>query len=332
MQQTYRPDIDGLRALAVLVVVGFHAFPNWIQAGYIGVDVFFVISGFLISTIIFDNLNCQNFSFIKFYSRRIRRIFPALLLVLAASFVFGWISLLADEYKQLGKHIAGGAGFVSNFLFWRESSYFDNAADTKPLLHLWSLGIEEQFYIFWPLLLWLAWKCKINLLALILVLAIISFGLNIDIVRSDATAAFYSPLTRFWELLVGSVLAYLKFFKHRNAIFVNINDAQMRYLHNAQSIIGLTCIVLGMLFLKKDAVFPGWWALLPVGGAALIISAGSQAYLNRIVFSNRILVWFGVISFPLYLWHWPILSFARIIEGKALSNQMRISAVLLLFV
>lgn len=154
----YRADIDGLRAIAILSVVGYHAFPSWVKSGFIGVDIFFVISGFLISTIIFDNLEHNNFRFIEFYSRRIKRIFPALLLVLIASFSFGWQILLADEFKQLSKHIIGGAGFISNFVLMRESGYFDNLAETKPLLHLWSLAIEEQFYIFWPLLLTFVWK------------------------------------------------------------------------------------------------------------------------------------------------------------------------------
>jgi peptidoglycan/LPS O-acetylase OafA/YrhL len=152
----YRPDIDGLRAVAVLSVVAFHAFPAWMKGGFIGVDVFFVISGFLISTIIFENLDRGTFSFAEFYARRIKRIFPALLLVLIASFAFGWFALLADEFKQLGKHIAAGAGFVSNLVLWSEAGYFDNSAETKPLLHLWSLGIEEQFYIIWPFVLWFA--------------------------------------------------------------------------------------------------------------------------------------------------------------------------------
>jgi peptidoglycan/LPS O-acetylase OafA/YrhL len=158
----YRSDIDGLRAVAVLSVVVFHAFPDWLQGGFIGVDIFFVISGYLISTILFENLERGTFSFQEFYVRRIKRIFPALLLVLVACLVFGWFALYPDEYQQLGTHLAAGAGFLANFIFWGESGYFDNAADTKPLLHLWSLGIEEQFYIVWPLLLWLAWKRKIN--------------------------------------------------------------------------------------------------------------------------------------------------------------------------
>jgi peptidoglycan/LPS O-acetylase OafA/YrhL len=205
----YRADIDGLRAIAVLSVVGFHAFPHLIRGGLIGVDIFFVISGFLISTIVFDSLDRKCFSFAEFYSRRIRRIFPALIVVLIASFAFGWFALLADEYKQLGKHIAAGAAFVSNFVFWNESGYFDNAAASKPLLHLWSLGVEEQFYLVWPLLLWVAWQKRFNLLIIAVLVAVISFALNAQGIGKDAVATFYSPQTRFWELMVGSMLAWL---------------------------------------------------------------------------------------------------------------------------
>ena len=205
----HRADIDGLRAIAVLSVIGYHASPRWVVGGFIGVDIFFVISGFLISTIIFENLQRDSFSFIEFYSRRIRRIFPAFIIVLATCFAVGWFLLFPDEYKQLGKHIAGGAGFISNFILWKESGYFDDAADTKPLLHLWSLGIEEQFYIVWPLLLWAAWKRNINWLTITVVIAVISFVLNIIIGKSDSVADFYAPQTRFWELSVGSLLAYL---------------------------------------------------------------------------------------------------------------------------
>ena len=137
----YRPDIDGLRAIAVLAVVGFHAFPTWVKGGFVGVDIFFVISGFLISSIILGGLQKNRFSFAEFYRRRIRRIFPALILVLSCCAAFGWFALLADEYTQFGRHLAAGAGFVSNFALWHESGYFDAAAETKPLLHLWSLGI-----------------------------------------------------------------------------------------------------------------------------------------------------------------------------------------------
>lgn len=327
----------------MLSVVIYHAFPKFIRGGFIGVDIFFVISGFLISTIIFGSLERNSFNFIEFYSRRIKRIFPALLLVLTASFVFGWFALLADEYKQLGKHIAGGAGFISNFLFWKESGYFDNAAETKPLLHLWSLGIEEQFYIVWPLLLWLAWKKRFNLLTITILVAVISFALNISKVHSDAVAAFYSPQTRFWELLVGSVLAYMTMhrrslspkFKHKldmwlgQIIYAQAPEANGKTLHNVQSLLGAFLILAGLLIITKERHFPGWWAVVPTLGALLIISAGVHSWFNRVVLSNRVLVWFGLISFPLYLWHWPLLSFVRIIESGTPSRQIRIAAVLI---
>ncbi len=339
----YRPDIDGLRAIAVISIVIYHAFPKFIRGGFIGVDIFFVISGFLISTIIMGSLERNSFSFIEFYSRRIKRIFPALLLVLIASFVFGWFALLADEYKQLGKHIAGGAGFISNFLFWSESGYFDNAGETKPLLHLWSLGIEEQFYIVWPLLLWLAWKKRFNLLVITIAVAVISFALNISKVHSDAVAAFYSPQTRFWELLVGSILAYMTLhrpsllpkFKHKldmwlgQIISVQAPETNGKTLCDVQSLIGAVLILTGLLVITKEMHFPGYWAILPTVGALLIISAGVHAWFNRVVLSNRVLVWFGLISFPLYLWHWPLLSFARIMESETPSRQIRIVAVLI---
>ena len=158
----YRSDIDGLRGVAVLSVVAFHAFPSWLKGGFIGVDIFFVISGFLISTIIFENLNKKKFSFSNFYARRIRRIFPALLLVLFFFLILGWFIFLADEYKQISKHTMAGIGFVSNFILWSESGYFENDSDRNPLLHLWSLGIEEQFYLCWPFFCWFFLKINFS--------------------------------------------------------------------------------------------------------------------------------------------------------------------------
>jgi len=337
----YRTDIDGLRAIAVLSVVIFHTFPDLLKGGFIGVDIFFVISGFLISSIIFVGLEKDSFSFIEFYSRRIKRIFPALLLVLIACYVLGWFVLLADEYKQLGKYIAGSAGFIANFVFWQESGYFDNTAETKPLLHLWSLGIEEQFYLIWPLLLWFARKQHLNLLTVTLIVAITSFVLNISTVHSDAIAAFYSPQTRFWELLIGSVLAYITLYKRSLFAIVRhklgtqfdvwlqlLQTNSSTTLHDICSLLGVLLILLSLRFITKETNFPSWWAILPTVGTALIISAGTEAWLNRIVLSNRLLVWFGLISFPLYLWHWPLLSFARIIESKP-TQGILIAAVII---
>lgn len=313
----YRQDIDGLRALAVLAVIIFHAFPKFMPGGYIGVDIFFVISGYLLSSIIFSNLQAQTFSFGDFYFRRIRRIFPALLTVLIACYFFGWFALFADEYMQLGKHIAGGAGFVANLVFWSEVGYFDQVAETKPLLHLWSLGVEEQFYIAWPLLLYFLWKCKSNLLVLVSLLTIASFGFNIYLVKIDAVADFYSPLTRFWELLFGAILAWVSIFK--KDYFSQLNDkiyAKDRHLNNILSVLGFLILIVGFFGMSRSMAFPGWWALLPTVGSLIILIAGPLAWVNRQILSCKLMVWIGLISFPLYLWHWPLLSFARIVESK----------------
>ena len=315
----YRPDIDGLRAIAVLLVVGFHAFPERIPGGYVGVDVFFVISGFLISSIILKGLADGSFRFSVFYGRRIRRIFTALVIVLAACYVIGSALLLPDEHQQLGKHIAGGAGFVSNFVLWGESDYFDSAAELKPLLHLWSLGIEEQFYLVWPVVLVLAWRFGRRPLAVSLVVLGASFALNVWTVSAgQAVAAFYSPLTRVWELMLGSVLAMLSLRRR-----VPVHGG------NRRSLAGACLLFVAVILLDRDSPFPGWLATLPTLGTVLLISGGPHAHLNRLVLSARPLVWIGLISFPLYLWHWPLLSFARISgESTELSRELRIAIVM----
>ena len=215
----YRPDIDGLRAIAVISVVLFHAFPDSIfKSGFVGVDVFFVISGFLISTIIFRGMNermagtglAKPFSFIDCCSRRVRRIFPSLIFCLLTFLVLGWFVLIPDEYSLFGKHTAGASAYVSNLLLWSEAGdYFQTASQTKPLLHLWSLGIEEQFYLIWPLVLFITYKLNFNIFTLALVGALVSFGFELRSVHDNPTAAFYSPFLRFWELMAGSLLAWL---------------------------------------------------------------------------------------------------------------------------
>ncbi len=324
----YRSDIDGLRAVSVFAVVIYHAFPAVIAGGFIGVDLFFVISGYLISSIIFENLAKGTFSFSEFYMRRIKRIFPALLLVFVFCLVFGWYALLANEYKQLGKHVLSGASFVSNFVLWGEVSYFDNASETKPLLHLWSLAIEEQFYLIWPFMLWLLWRWKLNLLVITFVIAVLSFGLNISGIERSESEIFYSPYTRFWELLCGSLLAW--FVLNKATFFATLKKhSASSFVFNVLSFVGIGLIGSGFWVIDKTSVFPGYWALLPVIGAVLIIFAGPNAWFNRTVLSNRVLVWFGLISFPLYLWHWPLLSFARIVEGDVPSFTIRMVVVCL---
>ena len=322
----YRADIDGLRTVAVLSVLFFHAFPQYVSGGFVGVDIFFVISGYLISTIIYSNLKGGSFSFKDFYFRRIRRIFPALFLILACTFIFGWFFLTPREYEILNQQIAAGAGFVSNFIFWRQSGYFDIAAEKKPLLHLWSLAVEEQFYIFWPLFLWLAWKSRINLLLTTIVLALVSFGLNISKIGPDPIGTFYAPQTRFWELLAGACLAYLVLNPNKTIGFKNKKTYQ-----NCASILGLSLILFSVIWFDKSLPFPGWWALLPVLGAILLISAGPEGFINQILLKNRLMVAIGLISYPLYLWHWPILSLARIYYGISLSAYQAFLALGLSF-
>ena len=342
-KSSYRSEIDGLRAFAVLSVVAFHAFPSWLKGGFIGVDIFFVISGFLITSHIFENLDKGQFSFTDFFSRRIRRIFPALILVMASSLAFGWLALLADEFAQLGKHVASGAAFITNFILVDESGYFDNAAETKPMLHLWSLAVEEQFYIVWPLVLWLAWKRKFNLLTITILVTVISFYLNFRFVKLHPTETFFWPVGRFWELLSGSILAWLILYKSEvlNRLRLWIDKFLVRVIHskeveadgsttsNLMSFFGLLLLAYGVIRINESLSFPSKWALIPVLGAVLIIASGSKAWLNRIFLMNPIAVWFGLISYPLYLWHWPILSFLQIVEGEMPHRDARILAVLL---
>lgn len=334
----YRPDIDGLRAIAVSLVVVFHVFPKLIKSGFIGVDIFFVISGFLISRIIFVGLEQNSFSFVEFYSRRIRRIFPALLVVLIATFLVGWLILFADEFQQLGKHTMAGASFIANIVFLRESGYFDSSAEAKPLLHLWSLSIEEQFYLIWPLLLWSFWKVNSNPLKIIILLCVVSFLLNVYTVTSNTIAAFYSPQTRVWELLAGAIAAYITSYKTPKLIEYKMRIKNLLYkekhirpevFNNTLSFLGLVLIVIALFSIDKKTFFPGWWAALPVLGTVLLLLSGQQAWFNRIILSHPVLVRIGLISFPLYLWHWPCLVFARLITGDALSSGLRISLILL---
>lgn len=321
----WRADIDGLRAIAVSSVVLFHAFPRQLEGGYVGVDIFFVISGFLISSILFGSLKKGTFSFADFYARRVRRIFPALIVVLLSCFVFGWHALLADEYRQFGKELAGGAGFVSNLVLWSGAGYFDSAAELKPLLHLWSLGIEEQFYMVWPLVLWLAWMRRTSLLVVTLLLGLVSFLFNLYLIREDMVATFYSPLTRFWELLAGAALAYLTLIKKASGQ----PTSGVTLPYQLRSTAGIALILAGIFLLNKDSAFPGYWALLPVVGAVLLISAGEHAWFNRYVLSHKAMVWIGLISYPLYLWHWPLLAYPRIIEAGDPNWMVRAAAVVL---
>lgn len=314
----YSPSIDGLRAVAVLLVLGVHLFPEWVKGGFVGVDIFFVISGYLISGLLFKDLAQDHFSLRHFYARRIRRIFPALSTVLLACLGIGWFLLPPQEYQELGKHVAGGAGFIANLLLWQESGYFDGVAKTKILLHLWSLGIEEQFYIFWPLLLFVTRKGRRRIPLTLGAVIVFSFVFNVVWIHKDSVATFYAPLTRVWELALGGFLAW-----------------SLRYDQGGPhpkrqawcQIFGLVLLSAAVALLDEKSLFPGWWALLPTLGAMAIIAAGDGAWFNRWVLSNPLAVGIGVISYPLYLWHWPLLVFARQSQLDITSPRVRLSLV-----
>ena len=311
----YRPDIDGLRAIAVTSVILGHAGVPYLTGGYVGVDVFFVISGYLITSILLRELDEKRFSIAGFYERRIRRIFPALMTVLV--FVLGLSLALASsqEQAQISKSTLAALGFVSNLFFWQQSGYFDVAATTKPLLHTWSLAVEEQFYLLFPLFLWLLRDQSRRRIALAsVVVAASSLALSVYGARVFPSFAFYGAPTRAWELMLGSVLALglVPPFRKRASARVAL-------------LVGAACIVAAVLTLDEQSAFPGYLASLPCVGAALMIHGGrvledgdfapTGGWLFR---ANTFGPWVhvGLLSYSLYLWHWPLLVFWRIIRDQ----------------
>lgn len=302
--------------MAVTLVLYFHAFPDALPGGFVGVDVFFVISGFLITSIIARELELGRFSLVEFYNRRIRRIFPALIVVLCATLILGWFWMLPSAFAQLGIDTFASAAFLANIALLLQSGYFDVESAKKPLLHLWSLGIEEQFYLFWPVLLMLAVRLRMSIVAMAALLGIGSFLLNVALVGANPVADFYLPFTRAFELLTGAVLA---------CGWINVNHSGAP--SNRRAWAGVALIVAAAAVLDSQRAFPGWWAMLPVAGTALLLSAPA-AWVNRVALASRPFVWIGLISYPLYLWHWPLLVFGATIKFRPLTLLER-EAILL---
>ncbi|MEZ5774209.1 MAG: acyltransferase family protein [Hyphomicrobiaceae bacterium] len=314
----YRADIDGLRALAVASVVAYHAAPGLVPGGFTGVDIFFVISGFLISTIILTEKATGRFSLLDFYIRRVRRLFPALILVLAATALIGWLLLLPNEFRQLGRHIVAGAAYFINFRLNKEAGYFDTEAGEKPLLHLWSLAIEEQFYIVWPVLLLLIASRRHILIALVAI-TVLSFASNLATIGRHPEAAFYLPQNRFFELSIGALLAFFRLNAgpmRGPAIAAGIGRLVQGGTFPASlvSLAGLGLIAAGLALLDHETRYPGAYALIPTLGTAAVIGAGEGAFPNRLLLAARPMVAIGLVSYPLYLWHWPLLSFLHIVD------------------
>ena len=295
--KTYRSDIDGLRALSILAVLAFHygVFSNFSKSGFIGVDIFFTISGFLITQIILTNSG-QTEWIRRFYWRRIRRIFPALIFVLLATIVAGALIMLPYEFKKLGIELIGGSTFSSNFVYLQQLGYFDNSAIQKPLLHLWSLGIEEQFYIFWPLLIWLMSRFQINKKFVLILLTLVSLSFCIYISNRNLSLAFYSPFARAWQLAAGGLAAIY---------YLDKNVKKFSFM----GFIGLMLVFSSFFVIDGSNNWPGFLTILPTLGTLLMLLDDSPKSLKNRLLSLRPLVFLGKISFPLYLWHWPILSF-----------------------
>lgn len=300
--ESYRPDLDGLRAVAVVAVVAYHFGLAPFAGGFVGVDIFFVISGFLINSIITREAKAGGFSLLAFYGRRIKRVFPALLVVIAATLVVGWFLLLPADYESLGAQSAAAALGVSNFYFMWNTGYFDRAADLLPLLHTWSLGVEEQFYLVWPALFLLAWKVGNGssraMVGVLAAIAIVSLGLSVFYAANVPQTAFYMLHTRAFELALGALLAFAP-------------TIRRRWLIEAGPAVGLALIAGSVVLLHDGLPFPGWNAVPPCLGTALVIwPAGRPSIIARLL-SLRPLVFVGLISYSVYLWHWPLIVYFR---------------------
>ena len=305
----YRADIDGLRAIAVVPVVLYHAGVPFLSGGYNGVDIFFVISGFLITSIIAKEIEAGSFSLVGFYERRARRILPALFSVLLASLVAGWLLTTPSEFHELSESVIATIFFSSNFYFWETTDYFATASEYRPLLHTWSLAVEEQFYIVVPLLIMALAKRSKSLLSMTLLLFFASLLLSTVGTRASPETSFYLAPARAWELLAGVLLA------------LNVIPAwSNRVLRETAASVGLVLIGFAVITFDATTVFPGSAALIPCTGAALVIQAGRGAgppTLASRFLSLNALVFVGLISYSLYLWHWPVLAFSRIVLKTA---------------
>jgi peptidoglycan/LPS O-acetylase OafA/YrhL len=318
----FRPDINGLRALAVLSVLAFHAGLH-APGGFAGVDIFFVISGFLISRIILSERTAGNFSLAGFYGKRVKRILPALLLTLFSAWIAGWFLFNIIEFRLLGGHMEGSSYFSVNLWLYRQASgpaaYFDLKSRLLPLLHLWSLSIEEQFYVVWPALILLLFRVRRLLTPAIALIFVASLAYCIVMTDVNSTAAFYLLSSRAWELALGALLAEREVFWKPSA--------PSPLVANLGAGAGIVLMLLTIFWLVDSAsVWPGYLALAPTLGCALVI-ASPGAKISRILLGNRVAQFFGLISYPLYLWHWPLLSFAHREVGKDLPGAL--TAVLL---
>lgn len=301
----YRPDIDGLRAIAVIFVIISHYFAGIFDGGYIGVDIFFVISGFLISSILYREMQRNRFSFLKFYRKRIRRIFPAMLVVLLTGLGLGAFLLTPREYAEMGAHAFYGSVFFENLRLARGIDYFGLEIARNPFMHLWSLSVEEQFYIFFPLLLGAVWRYTRRLVfPLLCVLSLGSFVAGLFYIGVEPRRAYFMPHSRFWELAAGAILAYGYYARYRIA-HVQKLFVWCRKNGHTLSVISLVALVAcAYTYGEVARRFPGYWGLIPILSTLMLIIAGTQAWVNHKILSQKAVIYIGWLSYPMYLWHW----------------------------
>ena len=298
----YRAEIDGLRALAVVSVILFHAEFKLFGGGFVGVDVFFVISGYLITTILMEEMESNRFSLINFYERRARRILPALFFVMLICIPFAWMWMLPSQMKAFSQSLVAVCLFVSNILFWRENRYWNAASAEKPLLHTWSLSVEEQYYVLFPIFLFLVWRFgRSNVFRMIVIFSLMSLALTEWGWFNEPTANFYLLPSRAFELLAGSIAAFV----------VQRNGVQAS---NTLSLLGLAAILFSIFAYDQGTPFPSLYALVPVIGVViLVLFAGKETLIAKLL-STKLFVGIGLISYSAYLWHHPLFAFARILS------------------
>ena len=319
----YRREIDGLRALAVIPVILFHAGIQTFSGGFVGVDIFFVISGYLITTIILADLEQDKFSIMNFYDRRARRILPALYAMMAASLIVGYFTLMPDEFKRLGQSVVATSLFSNNMLLAFTSGYWDLDSEFKPLLHTWSLGVEEQYYFIFPILMLLLWKyfkTKIFLsLSILLVGSLLFASWLVDI---SPNLAFYILPTRAWEILLGAIAAL--YLSKKGKVNVSLTQA------NCLSLVGIFLIIGSMLIFDQSYPSPSFFMLIPTVGVILVIFFAKEGTYSNKILSHKSLVSIGLISYSLYLWHQPIFSFIRITSTDRPPTYLFVASIALI--
>ena len=318
-QPDYRADIEGLRGVAVLSLLAVHLFPQWAQAGFIGADMFFVISGFLVTRSLLKAHDARSLSISGFYSNRLRRIVPALGTVLVLTLVFSVLFTYPSAAREIASSVLNGSLFISNIALWQDAVQLSRPVDMGPLAHLWWLGVEAQFCLVWPVVVALVLRHRRWTLQVIAALVILSFSLNVLLAASTASPHMLLPFTRVWEPMLGGLLAFVM---HDSGTqrWAALSSQRAR---DGLAYAGVALLAAAVLLIDRAANLPASWALVITLGTLAVLAAGPHGWVNRVLLSNSVLRFYGAISFPLYLWHWPLLCFPAVL-GIPMSQELRV--------